>query len=739
MGLLFLTKRCTLFSMSIRKLVVGFWLLIISLFVTPIAAFALSSTPSSLPSTVPYTLNTLPSSISPTSPIFTDMLVHNMFHTFSCLAIGSSIIGQPCLTYQITKNAQGVIQSVPMLSSVNLSGGTLGAVTSVIGMLYQHPPVRTADYLASVGQDLGIVKEAHAQVIGSGQAVLSPILALWQVSRNISYVIMILIFVIIGVMVMFRQKINPQAVITAQAAIPGLVIGLILITFSYFLAGLISDMAFVGTNIVGAYFSAVNGHVDQPQNLVNDVSSISVLTIFSHFVGIVNPEQTTSVLQQVYSSFTSDVQTTLGWFASLMAFQFVAPLGGLAGPYALIAGPIIGLITGAAIKIGTVAILGFFLQFIVVAVLIYAMLKLLLRLIHSYLTIIFLTITAPFQFLFASLPGRQGIATSWILNMLANILVFPAVLAVFYFIAFLLGQNFKPFTQVFSLNHQMNNTFTPTVYAAGKVNIVGTSTFPLFGGIDIQFIQILVAFGTLVALPAIPDIIVKAVGKAGQAGQILGQEIGGSIRSGQGHYMQSVNRASGGADTIGKGIFGEKQMSATGEIFTVRRGIIPPKVVTPLTPTPGAPTCLPSNTLIDTPYGSKTIKDIHKDDIVWTVNFNNKITQASVKQIIRRRVSKNHKMLQLVLTDGRELFVSPGHPNAIGKDLALFKKGDYLDRSYIIKRELLPYNHKYTYDILPGGETGAYFANNILIGSTLKIKMNKSLSAKFDFNAPPYL
>jgi len=54
--------------------------------------------------------------------------------------------------------------------------------TSLIGALYMNPPVRTADYLASVGEGLGIVKEAHAQVSGSGASVLSPILSLWQVS-----------------------------------------------------------------------------------------------------------------------------------------------------------------------------------------------------------------------------------------------------------------------------------------------------------------------------------------------------------------------------------------------------------------------------------------------------------------------------------------------------------------------------------------------------------------------------
>ncbi len=87
----------------------------------------------------------------------------------------------------------------------------------------------------------------------------------------------------VGLMVMFRQRINPQTVITAQAALPGLVIGLILITFSYFLAGLISDTAFISTNLIGYYFSAAQNISGSPP-LTETASTQSVLTIMSRFI-----------------------------------------------------------------------------------------------------------------------------------------------------------------------------------------------------------------------------------------------------------------------------------------------------------------------------------------------------------------------------------------------------------------------------------------------------------------------
>ncbi|MBI2018224.1 hypothetical protein HYS96_00820 [Candidatus Daviesbacteria bacterium] len=494
-------------------------------------AFAQTSTPSAVQSTV----YSLPSTVQPTSPLYTDLLVNNMFHTFSCLAVGSSVIGQPCLTYQMTQNAQGMLQGVPVLSQTNLSGGALGATTSLIGMLYLNPPVRTADYLASLGEQFGVVKEARAQVGGSGAQVLSPILNLWQVSRNISYVIMIIIFVIIGLMVMFRQRINPQTVITAQAALPGLVIGLILITFSYFLAGLISDTAFVGTNVVGYYFSAAQGI--PPQNLVENMKDKNVLSIFSPLTGIIDKDNAASALSSIWNGLSDGAQRLLTLLAMFVTAQTILQGTEFLKLIKTFGEPIQAALTTIAVGAtlaNPTALIGLALAFIATAVLLYSMFKLLLRLINNYITIIFLTITAPFQFLAASLPGRQSIATGWILNMLCNVLAFPAVFAALYFVAFILGPNVDA---VKKLPFQTTTT-----------SITGTSTFPLFGGLDLNFINILLAFGVLVALPSIPDIICRTIGRVGVAGQLIGQEIGGGIGQGRqyaGQFQQGVGAASG--------------------------------------------------------------------------------------------------------------------------------------------------------------------------------------------------
>jgi len=77
--------------------------------------------------------------------------------------------------------------------------------------------------------------------------------------------------------------------------------------------------------------------------------------------------------------------------------------------------------------------------------------------------------------------------------------------------------------------------------------------------------------------------------------------------------------------------------------------------------------------------------------------------------------------LRLTLGDGRSLDVSPGHP-AVNSTVENLKTGQEYDGSVITSILPVDYSYDYTYDILPAGDTGHYWANDILIGSTLKEK-----------------
>lgn len=133
------------------------------------------------------------------------------------------------------------------------------------------------------------------------------------------------------------------------------------------------------------------------------------------------------------------------------------------------------------------------------------------------------------------------------------------------------------------------------------------------------------------------------------------------------------------------------------------------------------PICLSGETLIATPNGDILVKNMKGGEVVWSVNARGERVAVPVLIASHTNVPVDHHVVHLVLADGRELFVSPGHPVADGRTLGTLQKGDTLDGSIVIIAELVQYAETYTYDILPEGDTQMYFANGILLQSTLKI------------------
>ncbi len=132
------------------------------------------------------------------------------------------------------------------------------------------------------------------------------------------------------------------------------------------------------------------------------------------------------------------------------------------------------------------------------------------------------------------------------------------------------------------------------------------------------------------------------------------------------------------------------------------------------------PICLSENTKISTPKGEVNIQGLKIGDSVYSLNSKGEKTTVSILRLAKTYVGKNHKILSVELVDGRRLSVSPGHPTADGRDVATLKAGDVLDGSKISSITSSVYKYDYTYDLLPDSQTGAYYANGILMGSTLK-------------------
>ncbi len=134
--------------------------------------------------------------------------------------------------------------------------------------------------------------------------------------------------------------------------------------------------------------------------------------------------------------------------------------------------------------------------------------------------------------------------------------------------------------------------------------------------------------------------------------------------------------------------------------------------------------CLSSETLISTPIGNISITDLKPGMLVFSLDMNGKKVVEPIELVSKVSVPESHMLCHLSLSDGRELLVSGGHPSSNGVEINNLSPGEAFDGAEIVSNNEVPYGAGYTYDLLPAGETGCYWADGVLLGSTLSPHAN---------------
>ncbi len=371
----------------------------------------------------------------------------------------------------------------PQTDTITASNGALTQASSLVASLYAHPPASGVEYFASQFQKFNPVQPAYAQATGLGYDSLKPVQKLWTIFRNASYVGFIIVFVVIGFMVMFRAHISAQAVATVQDSIPRIVIALILVTFSYAIAGLMIDVMFLFINII-IQLLAQSGAISATH--ANEV-------IFNKsIIGVIVDawDDVFRLTAQAVHDLLGNLIGNGGTIGNIIKFG-----GGWA------AGGIAGLIVGIA---------ALFLIF-----------RIFLMLLMSYVMIILLTLFAPFFFLIQALPGNNG-AKEWFKQMASHIAVFPTV-SLMIILAGVIGGI---------------SAFGGT--GTGELGTSSALKFPLFlGGVNTNALGKIIGLGILFMTPNAAELVKNAIGVKGgpnlgagligglAAGAAAGKQIGG--------------------------------------------------------------------------------------------------------------------------------------------------------------------------------------------------------------------
>lgn len=396
---------------------------------------------------------------------------------------------------------------------------------------------------------LNPIQEVYAQE-GIGFGALNPVLRLWTAVRNMTYIIFVLIIVTLAFMIMFRVRISPQLEITAQSALARIATGLILVTFSYAIAGFLVDLIYIVIGMVALLFGTsgifqnetwyslfrlmVNGPEVRLFGGEQDLGILGLLLIY--LVGFV-------------VSFFIAVFSTLGLVGSLVT-----------GAAAAIAGfafaPILGLI---------LTLVGF----ILIIALVIFVLRILLLILRAYATIVLLVIFAPIQIALGTVIPNLGFRV-WLRTLLANLAVFPTIGILFLLAFTFLGGAYSSIQsislEVFNVNlaNDMANLMSALTIPAIQPDLFPTQNWPvpLSGGARIlPIIWLGISFVLVSIVPRTADLVRSLIqGQPFNFGAAMA-DITGSARTGLAlagpEFGYQIGVAGGTmATTPGGGIFG---------------------------------------------------------------------------------------------------------------------------------------------------------------------------------------
>lgn len=398
---------------------------------------------------------------------------------------------------EITEEFKSCIQN---LGPSETGSATFKNPGLVVGLAYLGDIINStkvasgAEYLTQTAYNLHLIPEAKAQQEGFGFKSLQPVQKIWRVFRNMAYSLLVVVVLIISFMIMFRVKISPQLVISIQSALPKIAITLILITFSYAIAGLIVDLSYLVIALIAAF-------VKSGGLAGNLTPSLSVLEL----------------AQKIWGGTASPIASLVILISipiALLGFGGGAIAGAAGGSVTL---PVIGTAAGAA---GFGLLVGILVILLALFAIIIAIIRILWAMIKAFINVLLLIIFGPILLLFGAISPAAGGFGTWLKNLAANVAVFPTI-SIMIFLAHLLFWS----GDVGLLNWlRESGFFNP--FQIGPSLPPSAFSFPSF---DVSAIvaSTVAAFGILLITPSAADLIKSIIqGQPFNFGTAFGQATG---------------------------------------------------------------------------------------------------------------------------------------------------------------------------------------------------------------------
>lgn len=382
----------------------------------------------------------------------------------SCLLSGVDPIrpDKPCLGFDPSTRKIGYVEN---------NGGALGMMGGLIAFTY-NIPASSGQYVRYLADNFGITQNASAVFVdpdicvdnpslceddtpsnwgfgtGNGFNGLTPLLVIWTTMRNLVYLLFVVVFIVLGLGIMFRIQIDPRAVLSIQNQLPKVVIALVLVTFSYAIAGFLVDMMYLSLFLIISIFQTPGLETSttlatNPINATGGLGGVGGIA-FDASKGIATTM--TSIFDGAFGNFFKGIINMVFGFLS-GAGAVGAGIGGTIGSILPGPGNVVGLAVGGLIggAVGGIAtqfgyspgpepftiVVGAIAWLIIIIALMSALFRLWFTLLKTYVFILIDITFAPIWIAFGLFPGSSMTFGNWIRSLVSNLAAFPLVLVLF--------------------------------------------------------------------------------------------------------------------------------------------------------------------------------------------------------------------------------------------------------------------------------------------------------------------
>lgn len=321
-------------------------------------------------------------------------------------------------------------------------GGLLSTLTQLQAKVFQETDqVSGVRYVADTLESAKIAPPVYAQA--TGYTTLQPVLRIWRVARDLSLGLMVAMGLVVALMILLRVR-SGQGYVTLVTGLPKIIVAIVLIIFSYSIAGFMVDLGNIMTRLVTSD-SVLYNEANESESLIHpnmwpDINQGGNILYPYDWEGAHNTDFSGPGDPEI----RSDGWKTLNVFRLMAGMINFTDWGCEDGSCQIV--EVINTPTGMDIVDGGVSLLedaGGFVdvtaETIIDIYLAIIAFKILFMLVQAFSELLLRSITGPFVFLGIPFQGFSPVV-HWVRETFGAVLVFPVTLILLFIAAYFSNQ-----------------------------------------------------------------------------------------------------------------------------------------------------------------------------------------------------------------------------------------------------------------------------------------------------------